>query len=107
MSAGRLRHRITIEEKAQAPDGVGGFSETWQTFATVWAEVKPLRARERFFAEKIESSITHLVKLRFRFGIDPEMRIMHGGRTLKILGIVNVEERNQWLELSCEEVSGS
>jgi SPP1 family predicted phage head-tail adaptor len=104
---GKLRDRITIEEKTQVEDGSGGFSETWSTFATVWAEVLPTSSAERFFAEKLEMTTTHKVRIRYLAGLSSSMRINLGARVLKIQGIVNLEERDRFLELKCEEGSGS
>lgn len=102
-----LRHRIAIQKRTQSPDGLGGFSESWITFASTWAKISPTSARERFFSEKLEHNITHKITIRYRSGISPDMRIQFGTRIFKINGIINPEERNIWLDLLCEEGAGS
>jgi len=46
MKIGKLRHRITIQEKVTVPDGYGGVTSTWKDVATVWSSVEPLKGRE-------------------------------------------------------------
>lgn len=52
MQAGKLRHRVTIQEPVmvQNPE-TGAVNKTWQDIATVWAEVSPLSAREFIAAQ--------------------------------------------------------
>lgn len=47
MQAGKLRHRVTLQEpvKEQNPT-TGAVINTWRDVATIWAEVYPLSARE-------------------------------------------------------------
>lgn len=41
MSAPVMARRMTLEAPARLSDGAGGFTESWQTLGTIWAEVKP------------------------------------------------------------------
>lgn len=52
MQAGKLRHRVTIQEPVivQNPE-TGAVNKTWRDVATVWAEVSPLSAREFIAAQ--------------------------------------------------------
>ncbi|WP_200791826.1 phage head closure protein, partial [Klebsiella pneumoniae] len=52
MQAGKLRHRITLQEpvKEQNPT-TGAVINTWCDVATLWAEVAPLSAREFIAAQ--------------------------------------------------------
>lgn len=105
---GELRHRIQFQEAALVDDGYGGQVETWSEFETVWARVEPLSTRERMFAQKLEGNVTHKIKIRYLEGITTAMRISFKGRIFKILGPpINLDERGRWLELQCEEGSGS
>lgn len=104
MSAGRLRKRVTIQRLARTDDGYGGSLEDWQDVATVWAAVEPLRGSERYEAQQVQSVLSHRVMMRYRPGIKPQMRLVMKDRTLMIEAVINVEERNRWLELLCQEV---
>lgn len=107
MKIGKLRHQITIQQNTRSSDGSGGYSYTWSTFATIWGSVSPPNARQRFFADRLEHNITHVVVIRYMSGITSDMRISHDGRYLQIHGIRNPDERGISLELMCEEGQAS
>lgn len=104
MNAGKLRHRVTIQELVRTDDGYGGITETWQDVATVWAAVEPLRGNERYRAQQVQAELTHKVAMRYRVGVKPQMRLLYAGRVLEIEAVIDVEERHRWLELLCSEV---
>ena len=39
-SLGNMRHRVEIQAKTETSDGFGGVSYTWNTVATVWADMQ-------------------------------------------------------------------
>lgn len=104
MTAGRMRKRVTIQRLERTDDGYGGIVETWVDVATVWAAVEPLTGRERYEAQQVQSDLSHKVTMRYRPGIMPQMRLVLKDRPLDIVAVINVEERNRWLELLCREV---
>lgn len=103
MQAGRLRHRIIIQEPVTARNGYNETITTWARVAEVWASVEPLSGREFFDAEHQQSDITHRVVLRFRGGITAEMRVLHHGRDLRVQSVINAKERGRELQLMCRE----
>ena len=42
----RLTRELVLEEQAQVSDGAGGFTESWVTLGTLWADVAPGSGRE-------------------------------------------------------------
>lgn len=102
----RLRHRIVIEAAVPDPDSGGGSSDVWanaQVIARAWAGIEPLRGREVLTAMKLEARITHRVTLRYRPGVTAAMRVCFRERHFNIRAVINPEERNEMLELLCEE----
>lgn len=104
MNIGKLRHRVTIQNKVTLPDGYGGVTSTWQDVATVWASVEPLNGRELYAAQQVKTELSHRVRIRYMSGIKPEMRIAFDNRTFEIEAIIDPEERHESLELLCSEV---
>lgn len=102
----RLRHKITIQKETEVPDGGGGFEIGWTNFASgVFASVEPLRGRELFEAQQLQSEITHRIRLRYRPGIKAEMRVVFRSRIFRIVSPpINEKEENRWMQLMCEEV---
>lgn len=102
---GALRHRIAIEEPLRTPDEAGGAEMTWSLVATTWAEISPKSGREVFESDQLGGRITHDVRLRYRAGLSPKMRITHRGRTFDIRHVASPDERREWLICACEETT--
>ncbi len=104
----RLRHRLTLQQRVETPDGAGGFSSGWQDVADLWAEISPVNAKsiygfEKLFAGKIQSEISHKIIIRYRSGISTSMRLLFDNRAFNIRAIKNPDERNETLELLVDE----
>jgi len=106
MRAGIMRHRITIQSKSVVRDSFGGETVTWTTFATVWAQMRPLSGREYFDARQAQADLTTEIVIRYLAGVLPEMRVVDGDHVYDIWSISNVEGLNRQMVLLCrEEVS--
>jgi SPP1 family predicted phage head-tail adaptor len=46
ITAGSLRHRVTIQQLTISQDAFGGIVEAWTDLKTVWADISPLSGRE-------------------------------------------------------------
>lgn len=103
MRAGRLRHRLTFMSPIQVPDGMGAVTESHATAAVVWGSLEPLRGKEYFESQAINSEITGRVVIRYLGVINPVMIITFAGRTFEIISIINVEEKNRELQIMVKE----
>ena len=101
--AGMLRSNITIERETDIQNDSGGQDIVWATHKTMKAFVKPKSGSERVRGMKLESPLTHSVFIRYSADILPCDRVNFMGRHLQIRAVINIEERNKWIELSCEE----
>ena len=104
MRAGQLRHRVTIQQKSVARNSYGEEVITWADVDTVWASVEPLRGREFIEMRRAGAEVTTRIRMRYRSGIAPEMRVVYGSHTYDIKSVVHVEERQRELHLMCREV---
>lgn len=84
MSAGRLRHRISIQKRVQQQNPTTGtITHTWQTVEgceALAAEVRFLSAREFISAQAMQSEIVARITIRHRAGLNAAMRIVHNGQ---------------------------
>ena len=106
MRAGRLRHRVTIQQLVAASpsqDAGGAPDESWADLVTVWGEVAPLKGRELIAAQQVSSEVTGTITIRYRSGITARMRAVYGSRNYDLLGVVNTFERNRELILYTRE----
>ncbi|EMR47045.1 phage head closure protein [Pseudomonas putida] len=100
MQAGKLRHRIDIEEFVAVRDEESGeFGEP--DWVTKWprcpARVESLSARDLVAAKAAQSTATARVIIRYRTGVLPTMRIIYRGEVLSIEG-PPLEDANSGLE---------
>jgi SPP1 family predicted phage head-tail adaptor len=98
-----LRHRLTLEELSRVADEGGGFTESWVTVATLFADLRPINGDERYESDRLAGRVTHEVVLRYRAGVVPAMRFHKGTRIFHIVSAIDIEERKRWLSCLCEE----
>jgi len=100
--AGLLDQRITIEQKAIFRNNIGEETESWSTFATVWAQYRPVRVSERLAGAQLQAEFDTVFRIRFRSGIDPEMRVVWRGQRFELAGQpLMVDPATRLLDLFC------
>ena len=106
MNPGKLRHRITIEQKSGTTKDAEGIAKpTWIPFATVSAAIIPLNGRERTQAAAISAEASIRVEIRYKKGVTADMRVNYGGRILEIVAPPqDLEEKHIEMHLLCKEV---
>jgi len=111
-TSSRLRHRLTLQQEIQTPDGAGGSSKSWQDVTDLWAEIIPVvssgkssrgSSTEQLFAGQVQSEINHRILLRYRDGVTASMRLVFEGRIFNIRYVANTEERRNTLEILAQE----
>lgn len=105
MQAGKLRHRIIIQEPVNSQDSeTGALATAWQDIATIWADVYPLSAREFAAAQAEQGEITTRITIRFRKNISRKNRIMYDGKIFNIEGVLpDPDSGREYLTLPCSE----
>ncbi|WP_339684235.1 phage head closure protein [Gimesia maris] len=103
MEAGKLRHRIDIQQASESRNDLGEVNESWSSLSERWASIEPLQGRELEHAQQISEDINFKITLRHMTGVTPEHRITFNGRTFHILSVINTMEQNKELVLLCKE----
>jgi SPP1 family predicted phage head-tail adaptor len=103
MRAGELRHRLILQQPTQTRDNFGEMTTTWTDVARVWGAVEPASGRRYFEALQANAEVSGVVRIRYRSDIDPTWRISHNSRTLEIVAIRNLQERNRELLIYYKE----
>lgn len=88
LPAGKLRHRVLIQQQVTTRDGDGVEQKAWVDVATVWASVEPLSAREFMQSGQTQSAVTARITMRYRDGLSPSMRLVHRGEIFNIAGLL-------------------
>jgi len=88
-----MDRRITIEEIVETRDSYGAVIRTWTPFATVWAEVRPVRSRELIASAKVTAEFDTVFRARWLDGLSPAMRVIHDGDVYEITGLAEIGRR--------------
>ena len=104
MRAGDLRNRVVIQNRTATQDTYGGEVPTWSTVATVWAAVEPMTGREFLEGRTLEATVDTRIRIRYRSGLAPDMRVTWDGHTYDVLAVLEVKSRRREIHLMCREV---
>ena len=102
MTAGRLDRRIALLRASVAADAFNEQVATWSTFATVWAEAKPVLDGEKQQAGQTLASKSYRFTIRYSSDvadIDTRDRLIFDGRTYDINAVKEMDRR-RWLEIT-------
>ena len=101
---GALNRRLVLEAPNETADGGGGVIRGYEAFATLWASVEPVAAREDLVAAQPGATVTHRIVVRYSADITTRHRFRDGGRVFRILTIRERDKR--WLDIQAEERIG-
>lgn len=109
MEPGLLRHVLNLQSKQETQDASGHSVQSFQTYATVRGDVRPLRGRELFSAQQVNADLSHRVTIRYHKDVGRKDQIVKqeanaSDRTLEVLAVRDPDEHKRWLELDCKEV---
>lgn len=105
---GKRRQRVVIQQVTRTPDGAGGFSQSWSTFATIWADVEERSGSQVFFSESLQKRVTHKITARYLDGVTTDMRVLYQTtRLLQVQWTRNPDGRKKEIEIWAEEGKAS
>lgn len=105
MEAGSLRRRVTIQQRVAAvQDSYGAEAVCWADVATVWAAVEPILGREFVEARQLTAELTTRIRIRYRAGITPAMRVLHGSEVYEVVSVQHVRSENREIVLMCRQI---
>lgn len=107
MATGDMTQRVTIQRESDLTlDTRGQIVSAPLNVATVWAQIRPLAGDELSQARALAMQASHEVTIRYSSdvaGIRADYWLIWGAKRLDISGVVNPDNRNEWLVLSCGE----
>ncbi len=104
MRAGKLRHRVELQSVGRAKAADGQSIETFTTYGTVWAEIKPMRGAEAIEAQQQSGQDWFKITVRYNDSINIKDRIVFRTRVFEVNYAPDFEERNIIQELTCTEI---
>jgi len=106
---GYMRHRLTFQARTTTQNAYGEEAVTpWQDQFTVWGSIEPLRGQEYMDAQQQQADVSHRVRIRYRDGVVPTMRIEHkldsrAARYLEVVSVIEPFIRGTDMQLMCRE----
>ena len=100
----RLNQRAALQSLALTPDGGGGYSATWQTFATVWATIEPVSGSDVFGPDADESRTRYRITIKRRSDVAAGQRVSASGRSFAIRAVLDGGPQSQFLTLLTETI---
>jgi SPP1 family predicted phage head-tail adaptor len=112
-NVGLMKQRITFEYYSLTSDGMGGNSQTWNTLATVWANISAVSGREAYEIGGLKGKVQYRILTRYRddfvsLGYSREsydylLRATYDGRTFNIEYAQDRGEEHSYTELIAVE----
>lgn len=103
MLAGKLDKRVTFERLSTTTDAEGSTVETWSTLFSRWAMINIENATETFKNNQDFAVRTGFIIIR----LDPDTkninandRFSYAGEYWEVLGVINVNARDEILEIA-------
>lgn len=103
MRAGRLRHRVIIEQRTYTTNAMGETVWSWSALDTVWASIEPNTGRRYYEAKQANSEVEGTIVMRYRSDMEPTMRVKYDSRIFQILAVLSPQEREKELHLLYKE----
>ena len=103
MRAGQTNKQITLKKPVQTPNAALEIVTTYVDVATVWAAIDWESGRRFEAAKQLNAEVQGVIRIRYRSDIKAKWRIGYGSRTIEILSVSNVRERDVELILNCKE----
>ena len=102
LTSGKMRTRGQLQRLTRTADGGGGFTATFTTYATVYLWFKSMSGSERIYAERLDAITRNRAYTRYRNDVIESDRLVVDGKAYQIRAAINMELRNQWLELDLD-----
>lgn len=104
--AHRLNKRVALQEKVKGKTPSGAPTEVWENVPTtgdgkVWAGKRELTGRQYVAAGGTQNSVQTEWEIRWRAGVIPAMRIVHGADIYDIEAVL--EQQDGSLKLMCSK----
>ncbi|MBS0273736.1 MAG: phage head closure protein [Proteobacteria bacterium] len=99
---GELNQRARVLACTMIPDGGGGYSESWNTVATLWTRIAPQSGGDVYGPDAVESRVRHKLIIRRNAAIATGQRAAIGTRNFRIHAVL--DGGGNYLTLECEEL---
>ena len=105
LKAGRMRHRIRIEQSSETQDAAGQPVRTWATFLPDYpVAIDEVKGGEVLRGRQVSAEASIVFVGRWYAGVDSTMRVIFDGQTLGIVRASDPYGDRRELRIECREV---
>lgn len=101
--AGKLNRWVSILKPAATESDGWNDVQDQVLYASIPAQIRPMRGRERLEAKAITNTENFVVTIRYREGIDSTCKVSYKNHLFEVESVVNTVEADRYLELYCTE----
>ena len=109
ISGGRLRWNATLLKAATTVDSLGRRTNTFTQSGSFRCDIRENTPTEQSYADGVAVTVSYEVRVRWpnvaRLDITELDRIEVRGKTLRINGVQNLDERDRLAVIDCTEVA--
>lgn len=100
-------HTVEIQHYTKVSDGGGGYVQQWVKLMDKECEVSAVNGSEYYQAQQITNPINFNVNMDYDAAIKPDMRVVFGGVTMKIVSALPIlpDINGEWEKLTLKCVS--
>ena len=98
-----LRNQVVIERGTDTKDAHGVVTKVYSTFATIWCSISPLSMRWQIQDGQPQTPGLFKIRARYLPGLMSTDRVNFGGRIMKIVEVLNIDERDIVHEITAQE----
>ena len=106
MDSRGLRRIVSLRQRVSTQDETGQPIETWNEFASVWADIYNRTGAESLRADKDVSIVQTSIRIRRRTDVTAAHRVYFGSTIYEIKAVLPDERSREKVDLVCEVVSG-
>lgn len=102
MSIGERRCRVVFQRFTVGQDAFGEPDKTWASLCTSWALVQPLKGRELFAANQVQSDVDYRIVTRYRTelaALSAGDRATWNGKTFDIRSVITRDHTIKEIEI--------
>jgi len=102
----RLNKRVTLQQLVKGKTPKGAPTEVWDNViktgdGKIWAGVRDLTGRQYVAAGGTQNAVQTEIEIRYRAGVLPAMRIVHGADIYDIEAVL--DQQGRALKLMCSK----
>ena len=105
-NVGIRNRRVDVLEEHEGKNSLGQTVVGYKKIRTVWAQIHPLRGKEKIQGNLIESREPYRVTFGYFKGLTESMILKYDGRYFNITSIADVEMQHIDYEVHCLETVG-